>query len=201
MTFTCAKIIMNPEELKTYLNQSLRDSVSQVFSATLSISPQIAETEKIISDESCIISSIGFAGTIDGTFSMCVPDSSACAITSRMLEAEIKEVSVEVADGIGELVNMIAGGVKMGLHNSDHNFNISIPTAIKGDRMVILSDFSETTRITLQYDFNGIVFTICLIYCEHIEKDSQKIAQLKAKTAAFDRLNQLVSNSPHKEQE
>jgi len=181
-------------ELQDELSKVLKESINDAFMATLSISPQMTE-ESIMSDEHCIISSIGFAGTIDGSCSICLPYSSAQFIVSKMLQLDIEEMNEDVVDGIAEQINMITGGVKMKLAGSGQDFTISIPTTIKGNRMVILSDFSKTTMISLNYKFEDIVFSISFIYKIHKEKDEEVLAKKKARAEAVERLNQLVDKN------
>lgn len=178
-------------ELHEELNQALKSSIDEAFQATLSVTPKLTETPVMV-DEACIISSIGFMGTLDGSFSVCLPYSSAKTIVSKMLQMEIEQVNDDVIDGIGELVNMIAGGVKMKLVKCEQNFEISIPTTIKGNRMVILSDFSKTTMMTLNYDFEEILFSVSFIYKVHKDKNEEALTKKKARAEAVSRLNQMV---------
>lgn len=177
-------------DLKELLNKYLADSVEDAFQATIELTPQ-QTAEPIMSEEECIISSIGFTGTIDGSFSICLSCSSAKKIVSKMLQMEIVDMNEDIIDGIAEQINMIAGGVKMKLANGEHDFEISIPTTIKGNRMVILSDFSQTNMITLNYDFEDILFSVSLIYKLHKSKEEKALEREERKLEALDRLNNL----------
>jgi len=178
-------------ELQDILKNNLEESVKDAFTATLSILPQLTD-KTIMSEEECIISSIGFTGTIDGSFSICLPSSSAKNIVSKMIQAELDNMNEDIIDGIAEQINMIAGGVKMKLEGGEHDFEISIPTTIKGNRMVILSDFSQTNMITLNYDFEEIIFSISLLYKIHKSKEQKKLENEASKLEALAKLSQLV---------
>ncbi len=77
-------------EFNDILKKGLEDSIKAAFTTTVSFDPEIVD-EIGTPDEECIISSIGFTGTIEGTFSICLPDTSACKIVSKMLAMEIDE--------------------------------------------------------------------------------------------------------------
>ena len=179
-------------ELSEHLSKLLEESVSDAFPATISLVPKQIENEVILDDE-CIISSIGFIGSIEGSIAICLPNSSACQIVSRMIHSTLDDANREVIDGIAEQINMIAGGVKMKLmKETEHSFEISIPTTIKGNRMVILSDFSNTHRISFHYCFEDIVFSLSLIYKLREDKNELEQKKKNARSRAFDRLNKLM---------
>ncbi len=177
-------------DLQEFLKKKLEESVEDAFTATISLTPQLTD-KTVMSEEECIICSIGFTGTIDGSFSICLSYSSAKVIVSKMLQSDMENMSDDIIDGISEQINMIAGGVKMKLSGEEHGFEIGIPTTIKGNRMVILSDFSRTHMITLNYDFDGISFSASLLYKIHKSKEEKKVEKEKVKLEALARLSQL----------
>ena len=147
------------------MKQMLKSSVEETFLVTFNECPEIIYFDNFDDmQEECVISSIGFNGTLEGTCALCLPDSSACSLVSRMTGQKVDEVSVEIIDGIGELVNIILGGIKMKLEGTDFAFNISVPSCIKGSRMVILSDIKKTTTINVRYKFQDAFFVISLMY-------------------------------------
>ena len=177
-------------DLNELLNKYLTESVDDALKATIELTPQKVD-KAIMSEEECIISSIGFTGTIDGSFSICLSCSSAKKIVSKMLQMEIVDMNDDIIDGIAEQINMIAGGVKMKLAKGEHDFEISIPTTIKGNRMVILSDFSQTDMITLNYDFDNILFSVSMIYKLHKSKEEKALEREERKLEALNCLSNL----------
>ena len=133
---------MQEQEMK----KILMSSVEETFLTTFGGCPDILYFDNFHDmEEECVISSIGFNGTLEGTCALCLPDSSACALVSRMIHQEVKEVSADIIDGIGEVINIILGGIKMKLQGTAFDFNISVPSCIKGSRMVILTDIKNST--------------------------------------------------------
>ncbi len=147
------------------MKKLLTASVEETFMTTFNSCPEIIYFDNFNDmEEECVISSIGFNGTLEGTCALCLPDSSACALVSRMINQKVTEVSVDIIDGIGEIVNIILGGVKMKLEGTEHAFNISVPSCIKGSRMVILSDIKKTISINVRYKFEDVLFVISFMY-------------------------------------
>ncbi len=152
---------MTADRMKTLLTTATQDT----FQATFNDIPEIYYFDNFNeTEEECVISSIGFTGTIEGSCAICLPDSSACRLVSRMINQEVSEISADIIDGIGEMVNIILGSVKMSLQGSEHDFTISVPSYIKGSRMVILSDIKKAVTINQSYKFGDITFAISMMY-------------------------------------
>ncbi len=166
----------------------LKSSVEETFQTTFGGCPDVLYFDRFNElEEECVISSIGFNGTLEGTCALCLPDSSACSLVSRMMGHKVNEVSADIIDGIGEIVNIILGGVKMRTQGSGLNLNISVPSCIKGSRMVILTDIKKTVTINVNYKFDNAVFAISLMYKVKPKEDD---AAAK-KAAALARLKNL----------
>ena len=163
------------------MNTLLTDSVDETFQTIFNEVPEIFYFDNFNElEESCVISSIGFTGTIDGNCAICLPDSSACRLVSRMVNEEIPEISSDMIDGIGEVVNIILGGIKMKLQETEHDFTISVPSYFKGSRMIILSDIKKTVTINKSFKLNDIAFAISFMYKIRPKDDD---ANLKKKLA------------------
>jgi CheY-specific phosphatase CheX len=161
---------MNADEMKRLLHTSVEETFTSLFGGI----PEVFYFDNFNEiEEECVISSIGFNGTLEGTCALCLPDSSACVLVSKMINQPVKEVSADIIDGIGEIVNIILGGVKMKLQGTSDDFNISVPSCIKGSRMVILSDIKKTTMINISYKFNNASFAISLMYKEKPKEDAE----------------------------
>jgi chemotaxis protein CheX len=75
---------------------------------------------------------IGLAGRRCGSVTLHVPSLTACATIARMTGMEFPAISSDVADGIGELTNIIAGRAKCILIEEGLNFSISLPKVVYG---------------------------------------------------------------------
>jgi chemotaxis protein CheX len=73
---------------------------------------------------------IGLAGDTRGAVVLSFSRETAIAIVSKMAGQEYKALSNEVLDGVGELINIIAGNAKQDL--LDFRIDISLPGVITG---------------------------------------------------------------------
>lgn len=77
---------------------------------------------------------IGLAGTGSGTVMISFPNNLAKALVARMLGCEESALSrEELKDGVGEIVNMVAGSAKSAFSDTKYKFNISLPMVVEGD--------------------------------------------------------------------
>jgi len=56
----------------------------------------------------------------------------ACKMASSLIGIPVTQADENVRDAVGELSNMLAGGLKKQLSDTDNMFKISIPTVIVG---------------------------------------------------------------------
>jgi chemotaxis protein CheX len=73
---------------------------------------------------------IGLSGNAQGSISLSFPKIVALKAVSAMIGSEIKIIGPEITDGIGEIVNIIAGNAKQNL--TQYNLTISLPNVIVG---------------------------------------------------------------------
>jgi chemotaxis protein CheX len=73
---------------------------------------------------------IGLSGNAQGNIAISFPKIIALKIVSKMVGADIKVIGPELADGIGELANIIAGNAKKDL--IEYQLSISLPNVIIG---------------------------------------------------------------------
>lgn len=118
---------MKPEDIKPFV-----DSVNELFENMLDCkitagSPGLAQKDN---DESYLIGVIGLSGTVQGITVLTLPIETALAMIGRMVGAKFDEVDESIIDGVGELVNMIAGNAKAKLEG--HSIDLSLPTVVRG---------------------------------------------------------------------
>ncbi|NTV15337.1 MAG: chemotaxis protein CheX [Desulfobulbaceae bacterium] len=76
---------------------------------------------------------IGLAGSVKGMLAVHAPEKVALAITGGFLGMPVEEINEDVQDAIGELANMLAGGVKLTLAENSSEIKLSVPSVIYGD--------------------------------------------------------------------
>jgi chemotaxis protein CheX len=77
---------------------------------------------------------IGLSGHTVGTCAVSMPQALAIEVIGRLIggvpESGIE--NTELCDGVGEIINMIAGSAKSILSSTPHHFDITLPTIICG---------------------------------------------------------------------
>jgi len=97
---------------------------------------------------------IGLSGNCTGFMSVSMPERVATLAVSRLSMEEHKVINAQVVDGIGEITNIIAGGLKTKLFNTPWSMNhITIPSVILGDNYNIsYSKGIEYCGVTFETD-------------------------------------------------
>jgi len=75
---------------------------------------------------------IGFSGRRRGSVIMSMTNEIAQQAVGGMLGVDFEEINSDVCDGVGELVNVIAGSAKTKLQVMDIDFDLSIPNTVVG---------------------------------------------------------------------
>lgn len=69
--------------------------------------------------------------TFTGRISLCFPEPVFLGMMERMLEESFPEITVELQDGVAELLNMIFGQAKVTLNEQGHTIQKAIPTVVR----------------------------------------------------------------------
>ncbi len=119
---------------KKQINKVLMDSLSDVMKATFSAQPKVTEyrERKGRVSEKRLAVSMGLAGTPECSLLLMATNRMACRLVSKMLGAKITTVNEDVADGVGELLNMVAGCFKRRYKKHNFEYGLSLPTVILG---------------------------------------------------------------------
>ncbi len=116
---------------------------------------------KMLGDVSGVM---GLSGTACGSVVVSLPKELACKIVTKMLGEDLgTELSPDVCDGVGEIINMIAGQAKAMLVKTKYHFTISIPSVISGHGHEI-SHKKGTPNIVVLFEADGTPFAlqVCL---------------------------------------
>jgi len=97
---------------------------------------------------------VGMSGKCTGFVSISMPERVATLAVSGLLMEEHKTINAQVVDGVGEITNVIAGGLKTRLSNTPWVVsNITIPSVILGDHYNIsFSKGIEYCGVTFEVD-------------------------------------------------
>jgi CheY-specific phosphatase CheX len=120
-----------------FISDSIQQAVEEVFSTMLSMDAKVLETHEganVPSAESIGVGgSVGMAGKINGTVYMSYSDKLACKLVEDMSgEAPSGVDQPLVTDVIGELANMVAGGMKRRTSEKGYNGRLVPPIVMVG---------------------------------------------------------------------
>lgn len=88
----------------------------------------------------CHISAmIGLTGDFSAMLGIHCPEPVGLAIAGAMLGMDLEEIDADVKDALGEIANMIAGGLKERFSSEGVSLELAIPTAIAGKSYTISS--------------------------------------------------------------
>lgn len=84
---------------------------------------------------------IGFTGKVRGAMLIGMSEEVACKTISSFLDKEILTIDADVLDGIGEIINIIAGGASAKL--AEYRIGLGIPTVLVGKEHKMFSDIES----------------------------------------------------------
>ncbi|HTZ19036.1 MAG TPA: chemotaxis protein CheX [Dissulfurispiraceae bacterium] len=113
------------------LESNLRRAIADVVTTMLKYEPNIfrADQSTLFPELSGII---GFGGRVSGILAVHATAEHACALASYLLGMSFSEADEIVSDSMGEIANMLAGGLKKYACENEELFKISIPSVIRG---------------------------------------------------------------------
>ena len=124
---------MDIKELEGGITKALNEATNEVFSTMLMM--EVKTQESFVRDEKNVstdlISSLHFFGDkYMGKIAIFSSGGVACHIANAMLDTETTEVNEEIKDGMGEIVNMIAGLAKVKLSDTLGDIHLLTPWVI-----------------------------------------------------------------------
>lgn len=117
-----------------HLIPDLLKSTEEVFETMVfkAIEPGVPLAGLAAETAASVVAVVAFAGEWSGLVAFHSSMESAQAIAGSMLGVPWQQVNGEMADALGEVANMIAGGFRMRLKSHGTDVVISIPTVITG---------------------------------------------------------------------
>ncbi len=129
------------------VQKAVLDSAKEVFDTMVLISLEPSATADRPSD-TAFLASITFTGGIEGCLSVHCDPPCAQRIAMGMLCAEQAPAEAEVIDAMGEIANLVMGGVKTRLLEEAKEIQISIPSVVQG-RQLKTHAAEGTVRVTI----------------------------------------------------
>ena len=153
---------MSINELEEGITKAIKETTIEVFSTMLMM--DVKPEDSFVKDEKNIntdlISSLHFFGEkYMGKIAIFSSGNVACNISNSMLGTEETMVNDEIKDGMGELVNMVAGGAKVKLLDTLGDIHLLTPWVIAGSHLTIASasDSDNDLSIDSQAQFSWVM--------------------------------------------
>ena len=106
---------------------------------------------------------LGLSGDLKGMLCIHCPEQGARAITANLLGIDVDELNEDVNDAMGELANMVAGGLKVQLTAAGKALELSIPTAIAGASYSV-NGLASAESVTVPFTVEDWQFLVELRY-------------------------------------
>lgn len=145
--------------------KKITESAEEIFSTMIFM--DLAAQEPLVEGKQvmgCHISAmIGLTGDLSAMMGIHCPEEVGLAIAGAMLGMELEEIDADVKDAMGEIANMVAGGVKERFSPENVNLELAIPTAISGKSYSISSPKSSN-KIVIPFSVEQGQFFIEIKY-------------------------------------
>jgi len=132
------------------IEEMLKSAVAEVFQTMLTMEIRaIPFSPDSISDDPHIAGSVGFIGDLTGVVYIYCSAQFARQMTGQILGMAVNEVEGDelINDSMGELANMIVGGLKTKLVDKGHSCVLTIPSIVRGSHFSIEATTSTTRRV------------------------------------------------------
>ena len=106
---------------------------------------------------------IGFSGATRGMVAIHCPEQVALAISSALLDTNETEVTADVRDAMGEVANMVAGGIKAAATKQGAELELSIPTTVCGERYSV-GGFPSAKKTAVEFSIKEGNFFVEIRY-------------------------------------
>jgi len=134
----------------------MRRHLTDVFDTMLAMTAEFMPAAGLPSTKDRVTGSVGFAGDdVHGAVYLHLPAPFAIQAAAAMLGLPLEEITgdAEVNDVVGEMTNMLTGGLKSWLCDAGRPCAVSTPAIIRG--AYVIEPLPEVEREFLVFDCNG----------------------------------------------
>jgi chemotaxis protein CheX len=139
------------------------ESVSEVFENMLESEVKMGDPSANVEEPSTpdLIGVIGLSGTAQGIVALRLPVKTALNVIGKMVGTEFQSIDSSIIDGVGELVNIVAGNAKAKFRGQ--TISLSLPTVVRGS-IYKLSNLSNTVWLTVPFNSELGSFSISVCF-------------------------------------
>lgn len=143
----------------------LKASIEEIFATMIFLDLTAADPLAVgTEDLGCHVSAmIGLSGDFNALLGIHCPAKVGLAIGSAMLGMELEEIDDDTKDALGEISNMLAGGIKESFASENVNLLLALPTTISGKSYKINAP-SGSNRVLFPCDIDAGRFYIDFKY-------------------------------------
>lgn len=112
-------------------------SIDRVFASSCGTEIEFCEDEEreFKADQSSVVTIISFVGDVDWSVFSVYPKETAEPLATAFAGFKISYDSMDIADALGEIANIVAGKIQIELSERGTNIEISLPTVIRGSNL------------------------------------------------------------------
>lgn len=118
-------------ELQTHISASIQNLFKVQFSMSVKVEEKLLQVNKIPPSD-CISTVSLSSGDLSGSLSIGFPKATFIKLVKHMLDEEITEITPEVSDASGEVLNIIYASARKPINEMGHNFGLAIPSTVSG---------------------------------------------------------------------
>ena len=153
------------------LNETLLGGAKEIFETMIFVNfEETSDQEDIIEGDS-LLGSITFKGGIEGCFGICcsVPCAKTIALNMLAMDPSEELSEAEISDAIGEVTNMVMGGIKSRILDAVGNIEVSIPIVTSGQGLEnSLGEGAIKSSVKVKLD-NNYIAEMSMLYRESSE--------------------------------
>jgi len=176
-------------DLKTEFTTILDEAVVDAF-GIMAVEPKFTQDNINSKLQDGVTSTIFLRGGLIGKVSIFLIKNDAAAVVSKMLGTSVDHADPEVLDGIGEIANLLAGGIKNRSVKIGYNYEISVPSTLVGTDFKA-KPMKEGDFIFRNFEADEFKFQVALAY--RLKKDAEAVVQEEPKKDAAAMLNALLN--------
>ncbi len=141
------------------------DATGEIFSTMLmmEVHADVIADPDSVEMHSDILSIIGLGGALRGMVAIHCPAETAKKITAFFLDMEITELDDDVKDAIGEIANMVAGGLKTFFAEAGINTELALPSSVVGHAIKVRG-YPGVQRCVVSFTCDAGPFWVELLY-------------------------------------
>ncbi len=134
--------------------KAISDAVASCLTMCDSSAKCVGTSTVPMADPGTVTGMIGIHGNVSGFITVNMAEKVALAAVGGLLQDQFRELDAQVIDGVGEMTNIISGGIKNGLAGSPWQFgHVTVPSVIVGrNYQIAYAKGLEFLAVTFEHD-------------------------------------------------